>query len=144
LAVWFEAGQDAETALYLGKHLGALGVGEDQVPGGVADQRPAELPADQVPEPPVPVPGVVEQHLRTPGPGEHAPHDYRLGDSIVTATSVRWPPPMPGSRSTRPGPLDHLVDCVDVCNDQGKVALGTRVWEAFTDLRPRWASVRRC
>jgi len=71
LAVWFEAGQDAETALYLGKHLGALGVGEDQVPGGVADQRPAELPADQVPEPEADTTAAVP--ALAPGPSPEPP-----------------------------------------------------------------------
>ncbi len=33
-----------------------------------------------------------------------------------------------------PVPLDHLLDGVVVCQDQGKVAFGTRVWEAFRDL----------
>lgn len=33
-----------------------------------------------------------------------------------------------------PVPLDHLTDGQDVCRDQGKVAFGTRVWEAFKDL----------
>jgi hypothetical protein len=34
-----------------------------------------------------------------------------------------------------PVPLDHLVDGVDVCRLQGKVAFGTRAWESFQDLK---------
>lgn len=34
-----------------------------------------------------------------------------------------------------PVPLDYLVDGVEVCRLQGKVAFGTRVWETFVDLK---------
>jgi hypothetical protein len=33
-----------------------------------------------------------------------------------------------------PVPEAHLVDGVEVCGEQGKVAFGTRVWDAFRDL----------
>lgn len=33
-----------------------------------------------------------------------------------------------------PVPLDHLTDGSEVCRREGKVAFGTRVWEAFREL----------
>jgi len=41
-------------------------------------------------------------------------------------------------------PLDHLLDGLEVCQEQGKVAFGTRAWEAFRDWRRRRDLGLRC
>jgi hypothetical protein len=41
----------------------------------------------------------------------------------------------PATGLLAPVPLDYLVEGVDVCRLQGKVAFGTRIWETFADLK---------
>ncbi len=44
-------------------------------------------------------------------------------------------PTVPATGLLAPVPLAHLMDGVDVCMAEGKVAFGTRVWDVFRELR---------